>query len=644
MPRALLDVLVLIIGVVVAAFVVRRLLGIQRGRWFVTLVAVLVGIVGSGAIVHSIYEDVTDIPTLAALGAWALTTTFAALILVVVELLARQEGRRQRRRGLPHPVRGARELMERGVRYVQVGQIAVRQGLLRRGGQGDELGGSRLGRSLRVTFEQAGGLFVKLGQAMAQQPQLVGRRVAEELASLQESAAPADPAAARAVIAEELGPPEEVFAEISPTPLGAASIAQTYLARLPGGEEVVVKVQRPGVAQSIDRDLDILERLADRLHRRTGWAKALGLRQLVAGFEERTREELDFRIEGTNMEAARRSLHDTDPVCIPDLLEGFTTSRVLVQGRAPGGSITSPGAFNGWDPDGREALADGLLALVLRQMLGGEQFHADPHPGNVFLRPDGRLELIDFGAVGRLDPYERAGLIDVLQALQTDDPSLMREGLLRIGTATGSVDEEALDRELARALSRGVRPDGTMNPGLFEDLLFVLRDFGILLPRSTLTLFRTLVTLLGTLEVISPGYPLVGAAQRVGTDLLGEQSAIPTTPAEFLKSAAMSNASAMRRLPQEVDAIARRLLHGDLRTRVSLLSEAEDVTVARGLVNRLVMGVVGSALALSGAVMLAADSPTFNGVRLVNTLGGITLFFAVLVLARLLVQILRDRD
>ena len=406
---------------------------------------------------------------------------------------------------------------------------------------------------------------------------------------------------------------------------------------------MVVKVQRPGVAQSIDRDLDILERLADRLHRRTGWAKALGLRQLVAGFEERTREELDFRIEGTNMEAARRSLHDTDPVCIPDLLEGFTTSRVLVQGRAPGGSITSPGAFNGWDPDGREALADGLLALVLRQMLGGEQFHADPHPGNVFLRPDGRLELIDFGAVGRLDPYERAGLIDVLQALQTDDPSLMREGLLRIGTATGSVDEEALDRELARALSRGVRPDGTMNPGLFEDLLFVLRDFGILLPRSTLTLFRTLVTLLGTLEVISPGYPLVGAAQRVGTDLLGEQSAIPTTPAEFLKSAAMSNASAMRRLPQEVDAIARRLLHGDLRTRVSLLSEAEDVTVARGLVNRLVMGVVGSALALSGAVMLAADSPTFNGVRLVNTLGGITLFFAVLVLARLLVQILRDR-
>ena len=158
-----------------------------------TLVAVLVGIVGSGALVHSIYEDVTDIPTLAALGAWALTTTFAALILVVVELLARPEGRRQRRRGLapsrpgrPRADGARRPLRSGGADRGPAGPSAPAR-------TGDELGGSRLGRSLRVTFEQAGGLFVKLGQAMAQQPQLVGRRVAEELASLQESAAPATP-------------------------------------------------------------------------------------------------------------------------------------------------------------------------------------------------------------------------------------------------------------------------------------------------------------------------------------------------------------------------------------------------------------------------------------------------------------------
>ena len=261
----------------------------------------------------------------------------------------------------------------------------------------------------------------------------------------------------------------------------------------------------------------------------------------------------------------------------------------------------------------------------------------------MFLRPDGRLALIDFGAVGRLDPYERAGLVDLLRGLQSEDASLVREGVLRIGTITRSVDEDALDRELARLLTRSFRPDGTLNPELFEELLFVVREFGIVLPRSTTTLFRTLVTLLGTLEVIAPGYRIVDAAPRLGGELVGEQ-AIPTSPSELLMSAALNNATIMRRLPQEVDAIARRLLHGDLRTRVSLLSEPEDVRVLRGMVNRVVMGVIASALALSSAVMLAADSPLVQGFRLVNVLGAIGLFFSVLVLLRLLVQILRDRS
>jgi len=144
------------------------------------------------------------------------------------------------------------------------------------------------------------------------------------------------------------------------------------------------------------------------------------------------------------------------------------------------------------DPERREQSADALLGFMLRQMLAGDIFHADPHPGNVFIRPDGRLELIDFGAVGRLDPYERSGLIDLLRGLHSEQPSVIREGVLRIGTITRSIDEDALDRELARLLSRTRGANDTLNPQLFEELLFVVREFGILLPRSTTTLFRTL--------------------------------------------------------------------------------------------------------------------------------------------------------
>jgi ubiquinone biosynthesis protein len=183
-----------------------------------------------------------------------------------------------------------------------------------------------------------------------------------------------------------------------------------------------------------------------------------------------------------------------------------------------------------------------------------------------------------------------------------------------------------------------------MNAQLFEDLLFLVRDFGILLPRSTTTLFRTLVTLLGTLEVISPGYQVIDAAQRLGEEVIAEQ-AIPHTVSELMMKTAMTNAPILQRLPQQLGALARSLLHGELRTRVSLLSEPEDVRAARGMLNRLVMGIVASALALTSSIMVSAGSaPALGGVRVVNILGGIGLFFSVLLLLRLVVQILRDRE
>jgi ubiquinone biosynthesis protein len=367
-------------------------------------------------------------------------------------------------------------------------------------------------------------------------------------------------------------------------------------------------VQRPGVAEAIERDLDILRRFTDGFQRRTTWARSIGLKQLVTGFDERTREELDFRIEAANESSVAKAIGDADVVLVPAVIEGLSTQRVLVEERAPGQSIGSVDAFAGWDTEKRRILGDGLLALMLRQMLSGEPFHADPHPGNVFLRPDGRLELIDFGAVGRLDPYERGAFLDLLRGVQGEDPTLIREGLLRIGTPGGPIDEEALDRELARLLSRGIRADGRINAGMFEDLLFVLRDFRIVLPSSTTTLLRTFVTLLGTLDLISPGYRLTEAAKRVGGELFAIEE-MPHDLQGMVADQAMKNAHIIERLPRELDALTRVLLRGDFRARVRLLSDEEDVRIARGMMNRFVMAVVASALSLVSALMVSAARP-----------------------------------
>ena len=625
---------------VVATVVLRRLAGIRRGRWVTTLAALLVANAAAIEILRIVYGDLGDVPGRALFGAWALLTVFALFGVLAVELLSRQRVWR-RPGGVPHPIRGARALAGRILRYLEVGRIWVHRGLLHRGADG-EIAGSRLGKSLRMSFEDAGGLFVKLGQAMAQQPQLVGPAVAAELAPLQESAPPADLKAARAVIAADVGPLDEVFSEFASEPLGAASIAQTYLARLHDGREVVVKVQRPGVAEAVERDLDILVRLADRFDRQTTWARSIGLKELVIGFGERTREELDFRIEAANEWSAAKATDETDVVRVPAVIEGLCTQRVLVEERAPGRSVGSEDAFAGWDDPGRRALADGLLSLMLRQMLSGEPFHADPHPGNVFLRPDGRLELIDFGAVGRLDAYERAAFLDLLRGVQGQDPTLVREGLLRIGVPAGPVDDEALDRELARLLSRTWRPDGGLNPRLFEDLLYVLRDFQIVLPRSTTTLIRTFVTLLGTLEVIAPGFRVMDAAQRLRGELVSSLQ-VPHDLRELVADQAARNAHIIERLPREVDGLVRVLRRGDLRARVRLWADEEDVRVARGMVNRAAMAVIASALSLASALMLTAGSTSaLHGVRVVNLLGAVGVFFGVLLLLRLAIQIVRE--
>src|SRR5215475_5362527 len=164
----MLELLTGIVIILVAVFVIRRLLGIDRGRWLITVGAVIAGEAAATAILSSVYGGVSHVPAAGIVAGWALVTIFAMLVVVLVELLT---GPRTRGglRGVPRPIKQLRLMIRRGLRYIEVATIVVRRGLLRPGGGADgDMGGSRLGRSLRLTFEDAGGLFVKLGQAMAQ--------------------------------------------------------------------------------------------------------------------------------------------------------------------------------------------------------------------------------------------------------------------------------------------------------------------------------------------------------------------------------------------------------------------------------------------------------------------------------------------
>ncbi|WP_455133716.1 ABC1 kinase family protein [Microbacterium aurum] len=253
---------------------------------------------------------------------------------------------------------------------------------------------------VRVALEELGPTFVKLGQILSTRHDLLPAAWVAEFAKLQDDVAAAPWEGIRDVLREELGAdPEHVFAQFDPVPLAAASIGQAYAATLHDGTEVVVKVRRPGVVAQVHEDLDILRNLADRADRRWDAIRQYDLPGLVEEFSRTLRAELDYLQEARNAERFAQEFAHAARVRIPRVHGETTTSRVLTLERMSGVRIDD---LEGLDAAGidRVALARLGADIVLTMVFDNRFFHADPHPGNMFVQPDGALALIDFGMVG----------------------------------------------------------------------------------------------------------------------------------------------------------------------------------------------------------------------------------------------------
>jgi ubiquinone biosynthesis protein len=308
---------------------------------------------------------------------------------------------------VPPPATWPRSLRSRAARsrrYWQIVRIFTRCGVRPLGRAPQGARSASLARSLTEALDRSGVVFVKFGQALSTRRDLLPPEFTSELGRLQDRVTPLPWAQIERVLGEELGG-TGVFTEIDTDPLASASIAQVHAATLHTGERVVVKVLRPGVTSLVERDLDIIARLARRAEVRMGWARAIGVANLAEGFAAALREELDFRVEAGNLHAvgtANGAVADSARIVIPRAYHDLSTRRVLVMERLDGQALSKAAQDPLADRD-RERLARELLDSLLRQIVVDGVFHADPHPGNILLLDDGRLGLIDFGSVGRLD-------------------------------------------------------------------------------------------------------------------------------------------------------------------------------------------------------------------------------------------------
>src|SRR5215467_15982196 len=495
--------LLTLVVVVILARVGGRLLGVRLG-WGRALLAgwvgLILGIITVWAVTGRRTHGPQNLQWLPVLFAALIATM---LIAVLLELLARP-GRfaamedRLRNSSIPHPWRALQQRFSRTRRYVTVSRIAARHGL------SAYLSGRRpartesrpLARNVREALEEAGGMFVKVGQVLSTRADLLPPDVIAEISLLQDHVAPADPASIEALLIAELGaPPHCVFASFDPVPLAAASIGQAHRAQLSTGERVVVKVQRPDVRALVERDLDILLRMARALEARAGWARQYAVAEMTQGFAAALREELDFRIEARNIAAVAHSSR----VRVPAVHGQWSTSRVLVMEYLDGVAVRHAEPVLAASGADRHGLARGLLAALLGQVMAGGTFHADPHPGNVLVLRDGQLALIDFGSVGRLDPLQQAALRRLLLAVARRKPAELHDSLLDLAKVTRpeATGDDLLERTLAQFIAQHLGPGMVPDAAMFNALFRLLVSFGLVFPPVIGGVFRAMMTLEG---------------------------------------------------------------------------------------------------------------------------------------------------
>jgi|SRR5579872_3501886 len=557
---------------------------------------------------------------------------------------------------LPSPLRfltgwGARH--RRTKRYGQIVAIAVKHGLgsyLRGTARVDSSAGvSKTARSLRDALDEAGVTFIKLGQMVSTRQDRVPEAFVNELSTLQMQAAPEPWARIEPAIAGALGRPlDAVFHCIDQQPLASASVAQVHLARLHSGQDVMVKVQRPGARTQVTSDLDIMLRLARRLDRSTAWGRSLDVLGLALGFAASLEDELDNTVEFDNMRSLEAALAEGhgEAIAIPHAYEEYSSDTLLVMDRLPGIPIGQAEAMlTTFSDAARKEIAERLLNEVFRQILITGVFHADLHPGNIFVTSDGRLGMLDFGSVGRLDESTRSSLGTLLLAIDRNDSIAATDALIELLDRPDELAERVLEREIGQLILRyrgGFGRSGSA--GMFTSLFKLITVHGFAIPPQVATAFRALGALEGTLRIVSKDLDFVATARAQGRDIVS-QSLEPGNMRQALERQLLGLLPVMQRLPRRINKITEDLERGRFSINIRPLADQRDRQFITTLVQQVVIAILAATATLGAIMLLTSNTGPLltQSVRLYAFFGYALLFVGFVLALRALVVVFFER-
>ncbi|NET36181.1 MAG: AarF/ABC1/UbiB kinase family protein [Cyanothece sp. SIO1E1] len=499
---------------------------------------------------------------------------------------------------------------------------------------------------LRQTLLNLGPTFIKLGQFFSTRADLFPAEYIEELSKLQDQVPAFTYEQAAAIIQRELGKPvEKVYANFDPVPMAAASLGQVHRAQLHSGEEVAVKLQRPGLHRLFTIDLGILKSIAEYVQYRTRWGQ--GGRDWVGIYEECYRtlwEEVDYLNEGRNADTFRRNFRGISEVVAPRIYWRYTSSAILTMEYVPGIKVSDFDALSAAGIN-RKAIARIGARSYLRQILHHGFFHADPHPGNIAVNSDGAMIFYDFGMMGRMQPGTRESLMLTFSGIINSDANRVVQSMVELGSLAPGSDLGPVRRSVQYMLdtymSQAFSTYESISIGDISDDLYELTyNQPFRFPATFTFVLRALSSLEALGKSLDSEFNFMEVAQPFAEEIMAQDPQANNTNAllsQFSRQATQFTNTSLN-LPQHIETALNKLEQGDIKVRMSSVETERELrqlkTIGIGAIYALVFG----ALLISATQLLIAGWPR---------LGGGILFFAVLIglsLGRLLLFQLERSD
>ncbi len=462
---------------------------------------------------------------------------------------------------------------------------------------------------IRMAFEELGPTFVKGAQVLSNRPDILPQELLDEFEKLQSNVPPFDIATVREIIEEETGQKlESIFAYFKEEPIGSASIGQVHFARLKDGTEVVVKVQRPRVQFVVETDIAIMKEVVKRgakFFEQNGISNPM---DVILAFEKSMQKELDYTTEARNIDQFRNFYKDRTDFYVPRAYKEFSTRKVLVLEFVKGCKVTDVTQLKAWGLDPEKLAVDGMN-IYLTQIFEFGFFHADPHPGNIIIREDGTICLIDFGMVGKLMKRDKFAFAGVFIAMAQQNPRSMAINLQKLAIEDEIEDINALEQDLYEIIQEYSVLDvaDSSMAELAQTLQNLIYRYKIRVPGGIFIILRALAILEGIGKTVYPQMNAFEAVKPFGTKLVLEQYSSANLQEEMLNR--FINLTAfLDKVPVDLKDILSKVKRGKLHLE---LSPADWEPIVRNIgifTNRLALSLlIGFSLALSGLAMIGGD-------------------------------------